>query len=108
MKTRIRFKPRQSGKTTKLIKKSHKNNIPIVTGSLFNVDYIKKMANNLNLCIPEPLTYYQVLDNKVKGKVYFDDIEYLFRILSDKFGVEILEATASDEYKLLKERGFIN
>ena len=99
--TRIRFKPRQSGKTTKLVKKSHKNNIPIVTGSMFNVNYIKKIANGLNLCIPEPLTYYQVLNNEVKGKVYFDDIEYLFGILSNKYNIEILEATASKEYKWL-------
>jgi hypothetical protein len=91
---KITYKPRQSGKTTDLIKKSAKNNIAIVTHNLEEVKRIKHMANELNLTIPEPLTYNRLLkslpSNK-KQKVYFDDIE----ILSSRHGFELVEATAN-------------
>lgn len=94
------FEPRQSGKTTKLLKDSAKNNIPIVTHNLEQVKLIKRMANDLNIVIPEPLTYNKILkslpSNK-KQKVYLDDIEVLLSIIGSKHGYEIVKATASSK-----------
>lgn len=113
MKTKIRFKPRQSGKTTKLIKKSSKNNIPIIVGSLENVKSVEYMAKELGLQIPKPLTYSQLLDHQIiskngnKVKVYFDDLEYLLGNISNRYNIDILEINISDEREWLKDRGFI-
>lgn len=94
------FEPRQSGKTTKLLKDIAKNDIPIVTHNLEYVKLLKRMANDLNIIIPEPLTYNRILKSlpaNKKQKVYLDDIEVLLSIIGSKHGYEIVKAAASSK-----------
>lgn len=60
------------------------------------------MASVLNLTIPKPITYSQLLDNQIisktgdKVKVYFDDLEYLLGKISNIYNIDILEVNISD------------
>ena len=50
----IIIKSRGHGKTRDLIKMSSENNIPIVS---LNPNYIKDIAQNMGLSIPEPIPF---------------------------------------------------
>ena len=54
---KIISKFRGQGKTTELIRLSAEKNIPILVLHQTNVYYIKEMARQLSLCIPEPVPF---------------------------------------------------
>ena len=60
----IIIKSRGHGKTRDLIKMSSENNIPIVS---LNPNYIKDMARNMGLSIPEPISYSSHLHQMIKN-----------------------------------------
>jgi hypothetical protein len=71
------------GKTTELLKLSAKNKMPII--SVGGREYIKKVlkaqAKRLNLDIPEPYSWYDIMRGKHRGKRYpgflIDDIDVI-------------------------------
>lgn len=65
----IIIKSRGHGKTRDLIKMSSENNIPIVS---LNPNYIKDMAQNMGLSIPEPISYSSHLCKAIP--VYIDEL----------------------------------
>lgn len=56
--------PRNTGKTSWLIRLSAKNNIPIVCCEFKRVELIKVMAKRMNLVIPEPLNFFTLKERK--------------------------------------------
>lgn len=73
------FGARGSGKTAKLIKLSASNNIPIVTSGKTSVKYIKDLAVQMGVEIPEPYTIAEVRAGRVMGrdhaKILLDNAE---------------------------------
>ena len=65
----IIIKSRAHGKTRDLVKMSSENNIPIVSS---NPNYIKDMAKNMGLSIPEPISYSNHLIKSTS--VYIDEL----------------------------------
>ena len=78
------LRPRQSGKTTDLILKSRKTGSVIVCMSRKEVDRIYGIACNMDLIIPEPITYDQFLDKSTVStrniqSVLIDNCEYFLQ-----------------------------
>lgn len=65
MSTHITIGDRQTGKTTKLIKRSAKEGSYILTASKRQADIIYKQAKDIGLHIPHPITASGIL-NKSK------------------------------------------
>ena len=75
----IIYKPRNSGKTTDLIKISAEKNIPILCFSS-SISYIISLAKELNLRIPKPIALHDYA-NHVVDNVIIDDAEYVLQYL---------------------------
>ena len=75
----IILEPRQSGKTTELIKRSERTGSVIVCANLAEVRSISKKACDLGVTIPEPLVYYDIIDSESKGT-----LPYGTRLLVDQ------------------------
>lgn len=54
---------RQSGKTIELIKRSCFTGETIIVATHVSVQYIKQRASELGLYIPEPITYYEFIND---------------------------------------------
>ena len=57
--------PRQSGKTTQAIRESNRTGKVIVTSNYESVNQIKRMAERLQLEIPEPICYLDMYKSKL-------------------------------------------
>lgn len=57
----IIFGPRQSGKTTELIKRSHSSRAVIVTATQERAESVKQMAKELQIDIPDPICIYSLM-----------------------------------------------
>ena len=66
----IRVQPRQSGKTTELIKLSAETGAVIVVLNHNMIDDTKRLAEFLKLEIPEPITHFQFTDGRYRGGIY--------------------------------------
>lgn len=92
---------RCSGKTTKLIERSAKEGLYILTGTKNQADYIFRKAKEMNLAIPYPLCINEFLLNGyfVDSSIIRDGmlIDELDVVLSGLFnGIPIREVTISD------------
>lgn len=81
---------RGEGKTTELVKLSHKENKPIVCRYKSQIAHIELIAKELNLAIPYPVTVQQIKDGSLQGEkidgLLIDDAEW---ILSELIGFNI-------------------
>lgn len=68
------IKGRCRGKTTDLVRLSHATSIPIV--SLYP-GYVKYVAKDLNLSIPEPMCITHYIKNYKGQPAYFDNLDRL-------------------------------
>lgn len=59
---------RQTGKTTKLIRESAKTGAIIATNSCHTAAYIKYLAKQIGLTIPDPVTYQAMIKDCMKKK----------------------------------------
>ncbi len=96
--------PRCSGKTTQLVITSNKTQYPIICNSIANKEYIKHIAKENCLPIPEPITLYE-LDNKTLKKpthnypkVLIDDGEIAIKeALNKYYGIDVVAVTVSSK-----------
>lgn len=78
---------RQTGKTTSLIYRSANTGEVIVCGTLFNVKYVKNLADKLGVSIPDPITSREFLHRisySSSTKYLIDDLE----LMLSAFGVQ--------------------
>lgn len=79
--------PRQSGKTTMLIKRSSETGMTIVVPTMAMRDFTKKLAFNMGLSIPDPITIRQFVatiykDNMMHKESYLiDELQLALRIM---------------------------
>ena len=93
---------RYCGKSTELIKISNINKTPIVVKDRTRARFLKELAKEMKLDIPEPLIYYE--KEKFIGTRNGMFIEDLEDILQDIFrGNRILEMTTSIPFKPMDE-----
>lgn len=59
---------RQTGKTTKLIRESAKTGATIAVANYSMISNVKYLAKQLDLIIPEPVTYHTMFMDYVKNK----------------------------------------
>lgn len=86
---------RQCGKTTELIKIAHEEHLYIVCASRQRVNHISKLAREMELDIPLPISVDELpLRSPFIKKVLIDDIE---DILSYVIGKPIYQGTSSME-----------
>lgn len=81
---RIISEPRGGGKTTKLVKLSARNWIPIICWCPQHVDYVKVIAKELDLEIPDPILFDNIRDvHRIRGRwfrqIYVDDADLLLQ-----------------------------
>jgi hypothetical protein len=60
-KLKVIARGRQTGKTTELIKRSAETGFPIVCRHRVAANVIQEQAKNLNLKIPDPITYFDFI-----------------------------------------------
>lgn len=89
---------RRSGKTTKLIKLCAEKGGLIVCANVQRVESIAKMAREMGLKIPQPITFDELRERQYYGtgvkQFYIDDAEYLLQYLTP---VPIVAITMSKE-----------
>ncbi len=74
--------PRCSGKTTSLIQVSADTGIPIITPTMAMANYIKQMAKEYGIDIPEPTSINKVVNQGGRpGKYLIDELEMCLRQL---------------------------
>lgn len=74
--------PRCSGKTTSLIQKSADTGVPIIAPTMAMANYIKQMAKEYGLDIPEPTSINKVVNQGGRpGKYLIDELEMCLRQL---------------------------
>ena len=66
MSTNLIIKDRGTGKTTQLLYTSATTQYPILTKTKNMADNLLKMADDLELCIPVPLTEYDIESKWIK------------------------------------------
>jgi hypothetical protein len=78
---------RRSGKTTKLIELSSKEELTIICISRRHVDLVSDQARKMVKNIPQPFTFDQLLSGKLKGRhikgFLFDDLDAMLQTLCD-------------------------
>lgn len=93
------IKARQSGKTTELIKISAKSGDYIVCSSPKECQRIQLVAQGMNLNIPFPITYEDLIEKQYYGKnisgFLIDNIEMFLNYIS--LGVPVNALTMTDE-----------
>lgn len=89
--------PRQSGKTTLLIKESARTNRPIIVATGVDVQRIVDMAQEMGLQIPEPISAFQWINNHYRGSKLVTVDSFLIddcdRVLATVFGGTIDKIT---------------
>lgn len=89
---------RQTGKTTRLIKISAEEKIPILTMNKGTANLLKSKAKELNLDIPDPISVSQIKcrdsenDNNEIPKILVDDAEHILQALLRTYNVGSIEA----------------
>lgn len=87
----IIYREPRTGKTTELIKKCAEKGGYIVCLDNNRANMIAEMARNMNVKIPFPLTFYELITNRyyARGirKVYIDNADELIRHIA--VGVEV-------------------
>lgn len=74
--------PRCSGKTTSLIQMSADTGVPIIAPTMAMANYIKQMAKEYGLDIPEPTSINKVVNQGGRpGKYLIDELEICLRQL---------------------------
>lgn len=93
-------KDRGSGKTTELIHASEVTGFRIITSSMFQAEYVKKLAEKYGNNIPEPMSFGEYKANK---KHFHDDgilidecKTILDGILDEYFGCHVYAGTMSE------------
>ena len=94
---KIIFRPRQSGKTQELIKESSKEWSYIVCHSREEAKRISRIAMEMSLNIPFPITFDEFLGHKYHSKgiksFLIDNVEWILEQLTD---IPIRTITMSD------------
>lgn len=86
------IKPRQTGKSTELVKRSAELKIPIITINKTESDYLKRIANNLGLEIPDPICIKIAMNTRTlqSDKVIVDNAEFILNhMMKEICGAEI-------------------
>lgn len=85
--------PRRSGKTHQLITISKETGYVIATRGSEGVDNIFRMARDMRLVIPRPITYHQLISDynlpRLKG-VLIDDLDLFLKVITKQ---DIVAAT---------------
>lgn len=88
---------RGEGKTMRMLYASEFNNIPILCHTEHTKKHIIYMAKQYDINIPEPITVYDLIENKIRGKHYnyiiVDDIDYVLKALLAKYGLNMMGGT---------------
>lgn len=84
---------RGTGKTTKLIKMSSENNIPIGYVRTTQKQFILDKAKSMGVNIPEPVYLGDLFDGKKVDKIYLDDFDLT---LNAFFGCNVEAVTISN------------
>ena len=90
---RIIFKGRGEGKTTEVIVDSYIHNAPIILNNSDSKRYVKKLSEDLELKIPDPITISELQSYELKGirnseKMYLvDNAELVLSQLLSRYGV---------------------
>lgn len=99
---------RQTGKTTKLIHLSAKNNIPILVKNNRHKEFIEKLAEDLLLHIPEPIIFSTNDTRYYYNKVYIDELNLFFNYdivgftITDKRKINLIKNIKKILDKILK------
>ena len=93
--------PRRAGKTTRMLYASEYHNAPILCGNEGMKYGITKMAHQLNIDIPEPITIHDIINHRVKTQGYrgvlVDEMDYVLQSILTPYGLDILSATITIE-----------
>ncbi len=90
---RIIAGPRCSGKTTALIQESAETGVPIIAPSMAMANYIKTIAKEQGMDIPEPTSINKIVNHGGRpGKYLIDELEMCLRQL----GIDAIAATMWD------------
>ncbi len=79
---RIIAGPRCSGKTTALIQESAETGVPIIAPSMAMANYIKMIAKEQGMDIPEPMSINKIVNKGGRpGEYLIDEVEMCLRQL---------------------------
>lgn len=94
------IKPRQSGKSTELVKRSAEQKIPIITRNKNECKYLKSIAEKLNLEIPDPICIKTAMNTLLlqSDKVIIDDAEYILNYMMKNLCRAEIDTIAMTEY----------
>lgn len=107
MSMRLLIKPRASGKTTGLIYASEATGYPIAVATKQSAEFVKQRAAELNCIIPNPVTFSELREHRVRGSHEYDNVlvdevqNILEAALSEYLHCNVHCATLSD---YLRER----
>lgn len=93
-------KNRGTGKSTQLLYTSATTGYPIIVATERQAEYLEKMAEELGLEIPKPITFRRFNQYFIPrdSKILVDNLEFMLNdILKDYFGTEVCAATISHE-----------
>lgn len=82
---------RQTGRTTRMIKKAAENNIYIVVANSVRAKIVNEMARSMGLSIPYPVTVWELKQKNLIGRryireVYIDDAD---AVLEEFIGIHV-------------------
>lgn len=102
------YQSRQSGKTTKLIKRAAKINGTIICWNKLNRKNILKIAKELNLKINKPITFSEFIksDKALVGKILIDNVDHFLRVIT-KNSIDTIVIDAPDTI-LYEELGYFS
>lgn len=102
MSTNLIIKDRGTGKSTQLLYTSATTQYPILTKTKNMADNLLKMADDLELCIPAPLTEYDIESRKIKlpKNILIDEgYDLIGSALDYYLGTHVVAVTLSDKIK---------
>ena len=95
--TRIILKERGKGKSTGLLYTSEATGYRIICYTRKQCEYLKNMAKELNLKIPDPMdlkTYMDIKGHMIDSGILIDDLDAcLDKILRDYFKIDVIAVT---------------
>ena len=88
---------RGKGETMRMLYASEFNNASILCCNGQNKKHIIDMAKQYDINIPEPITIYDLIENKTRGKhcnyIVVDDIDCVLNVLLAKYGLNMIGGT---------------
>lgn len=85
------IKERQTGKTTELIKRSHQTGAVIVTANYQRAMFVKLLAKELGLDIPEPMSTASIPDSSAKGThILIDDADDVLKVCFMNYTIDAI------------------